>query len=121
MKINNVEHNWTPSALNEKICHYCRRNYLAHQSYATCDACGKVGSVNLFGPVDNPKSMLLCPTCERKEIETAIVESKKDVELHGEARVLEHNASMLVRAREIDQSIRYNGDVFNAKTIALAE
>jgi hypothetical protein len=101
-----MNHSFIHGDLDKTLCKICRRNFLSHTKMAECEACSHRGDdVNLFGPADNPKSMLLCATCTRKEIEAAV-------------RTGQETEKLYERAKEIDHSIKYNGDFFNAKVIA---
>lgn len=78
-----------------------------HTKLATCEACSTIGPCEIFGSPKNPKAMLLCIACTQKEIA-------------ANDKVLADTQRVINEAREIDSSIRYNGDVFNAKTLAIA-
>ncbi len=88
-------------------CIHCNRDYIAHLDITSCEACGLSRRCDLFGDIRNPKTMLLCEECTRKEIA-------------ANDNVLSRT-KILADAARIDDSITYNADFFNAKTVALIE
>lgn len=81
---------------------------LSHMAnIAECEACGARSTCDIFGSPSNPSSMLLCALCTQKEIDANSV-------------VLQRSQMLIDESREIDSSIRYNGDFFNAKVIAIS-
>ncbi len=104
-----MNHSFLASQLDRAICNTCKRDYLSHTVLAVCEACGAKENCDIFGSPSNPKAMLLCISCTRKE------ESANDVIL------VKTQVSIIEKSREIDQSIRYNGDFFNAETIAISQ
>lgn len=110
------QHEFTPHALDKNKCKHCKRTYVdAHSPLSTCESCAKRIRVTLFGDADNPKAMLLCESCTTAEIKANVEAHKQDVLEHGQERV----DAMLALARENDAAVRYNGDFFNAKVLAL--
>jgi len=89
---------------------------------AICEACGRSGPCEVFGRYDNPKAMLLCALCTEKEVaanDVIVDRTKVMIENPPFASLQLVSGNPTVElARNIDASIKYNGDFFNAKTIA---
>lgn len=106
-----MNHSFIKSSEKDR-CAICKQGYIAHSPAATCEACSKIGEVDLvYG------NMLLCKNCQVKEKIAWDASQKPE-------KVVERVDALNVaieKAREIDNSIRYNGDFFNAATISLAE
>ena len=103
-----MNHAWHPKIGNKLECIHCNRDYISHMDIVACEACGAPRKCDIFGDLKNPKAMLLCDSCadkERKANDDVLVRTKTLIDV----------------ARSIDDTITYNGDVFNAKTIALIE
>lgn len=110
-----MKHPFIPSLSNKLSCAACHRALMEHGPIGHCEACDCIcpdssqkGSnlLEVFGKLDDPRAMLLCPKCTQKEID-------------ANSSVLSQTQKVIQEAKEIDQSIRYNGDFFNAKTIAI--
>jgi len=113
------EHSFDPSPLDKSICRFCKRKYIAaHSPITTCEACGKVCKITLFGDADNPKSMLLCKSCTDNEIKAAVKALEDTPDEIKDARINDMNARLNL-ARDSYQAIRYSGDYFNNETIAI--
>lgn len=98
-----MNHPFVASQLNKLECQKCKRNYIAHTKAAICEACGKVASCDIWGSTpDDPRSILMCESCQQKERDIAIKMADSVVKV----------------AESIDDKIRINGDFFNAATIA---
>ncbi len=85
-----------------KTCGVCDRDYVSHTPAAKCEACSYLKPCDVFN------NRLLCEKCAQKEkdfLETALVDVNAVIE----------------KARAIDQSIRYSGDLWNAKTVGIME
>ena len=82
------------------FCAKCNFDFLAHTKAAKCAFCGKIGEVNI------QDEMLKCNSCI---VEKTVADNEMLLDTDTFLR--------LVRSEE-DASIRYSGDVFNAKTIA---
>lgn len=109
-------HPFISSPIDKTICITCKSPYMyAHSPLSVCDSCPSKLNLEFFPDILHPKKMLLCANCIQNELKTAITASKTDIEQHGDSRV----TNMLAIAREQDEAIRYNGDFFNAKVIAL--
>src|SRR3990167_1267217 len=95
-----MNHPFTKSIDNAALCSICAFDFLSHTHAARCSICGKIGEVQVYDKV------LKCNSC--------ITDSEVGKnELIQDADVF----LRLVRSEE-DASIRYSGDVFNAKTIS---
>jgi hypothetical protein len=80
---------------------------ISHTAAARCEACDKMGPCEIFGNPSNPRALMLCPDCTKLEID-------------ANTRVMaETQLTMLEKAKEVDNSIRYSGDLFNAETVAI--
>jgi len=102
-----MNHSWLASKTNKLVCIHCNRDYISHMDIVACDACGLPRRCDLFGDILNPKTMLLCIDCTNKEI-------KANDEVIERTKIWQD-------AAKIDDSITYNGDFFNAKTVAIIE
>lgn len=92
------------NVIDKKLCQKCSRSVQDHSILAECESCGAIGKCDL---IDN---ILLCEdSCFPKHFNAA-----KEVV----SEVRDTVQSLEASAKEIDRNIRYNGDVFNAKTIA---
>jgi hypothetical protein len=106
VKEKNVKHTFTTSQLNPKECATCRRGIMDHLRTAKCESCDAIGECNV---IDN---ILMCESCEREHL----LATKEVIETK-----IADAQSVIAEAKKIDSTIRYNGDFFNAKTIAIAE
>lgn len=117
-----MNHKFAAGLANKENCKFCGFPVLPHLNLSGCETCGKVGMLEIFF-LGRDKA-LLCEVCISKEMEVsrALEEVTMTPEAQAE-RVEVMNVTMTVQqmAREIDSSIHYNGDVFNAKTVALIE
>lgn len=109
------KHSFQPDFSDKAKCALCRRSYIdAHSPISTCEACGKIKPVILFGDAANPKAILLCTDCTQLEMKAAI-EIATDPIIQQQ-RIDEMNAR-LTSARLIDSGVQYNGDFFNNPTV----
>src|SRR3974377_91832 len=102
-----MRHEFQPSKINSTNCAACARDFISHTAAATCEVCGKIGPCDLFGALKSPHTKLQCQSCIDAEI-------KSNDEIIAKSSVITH-------ARDIDNSIRYNGDLFNAKVTAIID
>ena len=96
-----MNHSFQSSQLNGNVCNVCKRPELEHTDNAQCECCPNVGPCELY--ID----ILMCKECYEKEMKLQ-TESRANTE----QRVLE-------QAFLIDQSIKIQTDLFNAKTVAI--
>jgi ribonuclease HIII len=104
------------SLTDNNKCARCKRDLIAHTDLASCEACPNVGPCDIFG------TMLLCASCIKKEMETAISVSKQE-QSNGTAyeRNTIDSIDAIAKAMAIDSSIRWSGDFYNAATVSIAE
>jgi|SRR6187399_1438012 len=117
-----MNHAFQSSQLDKEKCGICKYNFLQHSALAECQACKNIGPVN---PV---KTILMCESCETKEI-TATLEANKPENVkarvdavqnaftvgngNGNAKIaaISHEAS-----RILHNEISVREDIFNAHT-----
>lgn len=107
-----MNHSFVLPRIGDKSkCEKCKRVYTDHTVLAVCDSCGAKGSCNYY----ESGEMLLCDKpdgCSEKH-ENAL---RASLNTHTEVK-----ETVLELAKRTDLNIRYNGDAFNAKTIANQE
>lgn len=126
-----MNHAFTPSQVDNKVCARCKYTQIDHTDRATCEACGNTGVCEIIGTI------LMCEDCQAKEREAvanriqAIATAAKMNEgvnlnrlpeaerekLYGEAAEL----NILAKSMQIDNAIQLHTDIFNAKTVAIVE
>lgn len=97
-----MNHPFVASQLNPKECATCKYDALSHSPMARCEACTAMGTCNI---VDN---MLLCQSCESKQLLTKRDELVTADRIAGEVR------------KELDREVlevRNAGDFFNDRII----
>lgn len=126
-----MNHAFTPSQVDNKLCARCKYTEIDHTDRATCEACGNSGACELIGKI------LMCEDCQAKEraagaarlqaIATA-AQMNKGVNLNklpeAEREKLFSEAAelnLLAKSMQIDNAIQLHTDIFNAKTIAIVE
>lgn len=113
-----MNHQFLPSQTNKNICQICKYDYLsAHSPLAKCEACDSNKELEFFPDNTHIKKMLLCAACIQKELAIAVSVSQADIVINGQTRV----EQTIALAKERDQTIRYNGDFFNAQVMALED
>jgi len=101
-----MNHKWTPNENNTRVCFICARDFLAHTPAARCEVCQKISKCDIYDDV------LKCFDCRNDEV----VKNHRKLEL-----VMSGNREVAKKIDRIDSSIRYSGDIFNAKTVAIEE
>ncbi|SRR5712692_1563329 len=137
-----MKHSFTRSATDKFLCGICHRNYLVHTNIASCDSCARITTCEIFGQPSDLRAPLLCAECEAREklansailmhtqatINQSIHPDKSDGAAHGKLDVWgfptdgsyrTSTQELIAKSRSIDQSIKTNGDFFNADTIAI--
>lgn len=101
-----MNHTFVPDRSKVK-CAKCSYGFLAHTAAATCESCGKVGKCDILD------KMLLCEDdCYLRQ------KGAMEASVNSAENVIE---TVMDLARRADLTIRYNGDAFNAKTLANAD
>lgn len=111
-----MKHKFSPQLTNPKLCKECSRDYISHTYAARCESCGKQIECDVY-PIDNLvdtsiENKLWCWPCKDVEVQLLIDRVTESANKNREIQDL---------ARDVNENIRYDGDVFNAKTIALVE
>jgi hypothetical protein len=96
-----MRHSFTPNS-ETKLCIHCEHNLIDHTRLATCSICNNKNNCDLTN------GKLVCTNCEQKELDDV-----KDT--------ISQADKIINEARAINNSIRYSGDLFNARTIAIIE
>lgn len=112
-----MDHEFSPSQLDNKLCIHCKRGFRDHSKIAQCEACPNVGPCELFA------DMLLCAKCYAAEMKA--VNDYQAPELQ-EARLNEAHKQMrlnelMADAVKQDQTVTLVTDLFNAGTKALVD
>jgi hypothetical protein len=97
-----MNHPFDVSATDKNKCKDCGYDYMSHTKAAKCEVCGSFDSCDVFD------SKLRCDACianVRLSLSTAIQMAD----------------SVIEKAKEVDASIRFKGDLFNAKTVAIVD
>ena len=116
-----MNHNFTPSQLDEKTCIKCKRIEIEHSSVATCESCYSIGNCELAGDI------LLCVECQTKE--KAVIDTPPYVNDAStpDTQQIEEKASPatilanLMKELKYDNSIRTKEDIFNAEILSMSE
>lgn len=101
-----MKHSFIPSQLNKTLCAKCNRDIFAHTKNAQCESCPKKGKCEVI------ENVLMCEDCQEQHLSSR--RNEIEYKLQDAKQVIE-------QSRQIDSAIRYNGDIFNAKTIAFAD
>lgn len=102
-----MNHPFLPSQLNQALCQRCKRQELDHTELAVCEAC------NNIGPCEIQDTILMCASCQE-------LNKNHMSEENQEKRVKEFREK-IAASQQLDQSIRYDGDLYNAATVAIVE
>ena len=81
-----MNHVFASSTLEPETCARCGYTETAHGDNATCEACGSETKCEFFPNLTHPKKMLLCPSCIRKEYETAKQITEERVKAHEQIK-----------------------------------
>lgn len=112
-----MKHPFNPSENNKIICSTCDRPYIDHTDAADCESCGKMGPCELNG-----QKKLLCASCYNIALDTLIIGADTRNKPYEPLPAKELTPQEIIeQSRQIDSSIRYNGDFYNAATIAIVE
>lgn len=118
-----MTHQYTENPNKPQHCIECGFHFNLHGPDAICEACPNVGELHVFGK--DGRVMALCQSCRDAEEQILLKDyTPPDVNSpEANKRVEEHNAlhDVLKKAKEIDTSIRFTADMFNAKTIAIVD
>lgn len=101
-----MNHPFSPSGLDPKLCSTCKRGAVDHTDRATCEVCG-VSGVEMILTSNN---ILMCIDCDIKD-----VRPRTEEEVTNRAIQVRH------RFAEIDAQIKISTDLFNAKTVQIHE
>lgn len=104
-----MNHSFVPGLIDRSKCAKCKRVFTDHTALAICDSCSNKGMCSYYESDD----LLLCDANCAPKHETSLRES-----LNDSNKVKE---TVLDLAKRNDIAIRYNGDAFNAKTVANQE
>ena len=116
-----MKHQFKASQTDKSLCEVCERPYLDHTNAAKCDNCGKIGPCEV-----NSKFYLLCVTpedsnCYNRALDHLIITTPHPV-VNAPEEVIQKSAQKIIEESErVDNSIRYNGDIYNAKTVAIID
>jgi hypothetical protein len=117
-----MKHTFIASLNNKGECATCKRDYISHTKAAICEACSNVGECDIFGNPSNPKAMLLCVDCLSKEQEiNNNILLRTQVSINEKSVLDTIEKDIVEQSKEIDNSIQFSGDIFNAETIGLAQ
>lgn len=97
-----MNHPFDASNSDKSKCKDCGYDYMSHTKAAKCEVCGDFNSCDVFD------SKLRCEKC------IAAVHLSLSTAIKAADSVIE-------KAKEVDQSIRFKGDLFNAKTVAIVD
>lgn len=106
-----MNHIFLASSSDKSICQVCTRSFLAHTKAATCESCGKMGECEWYKEANE----LLCWVCKDSQIEQVIAKANESAEVNRPINAI------IAEAAEIDRNIKYNGDFYNAKTVAIVD
>jgi len=95
-----VNHPFSPSTGNPKLCMRCKREAIDHTDRATCEVCGATGNVEIM-----QNDIAMCSDCDFKE-----VRHRTESELNDRALQVQR------KFKDIDNQIKIQSDIFNAKT-----
>jgi len=101
-RIKKMNHPFDASSNDKTKCRDCGYDYMSHTKAAKCEICGAFDSCDVFD------GKLRCDSCianVRLSLSTAIKMAD----------------SVIEKAKEVDASIRFKGDLFNAKTVAIVD
>lgn len=100
-------HSFAKSVLDTDKCMRCKRGFIAHTPAATCEGCQVVADCEIYEIHD----MLLCRKCTEGMNEAA----------DERVKVVVDRGDIIMAAQRIDKSIRFNGDFYNAQTVAIVD
>lgn len=139
-----MNHTFSPSSADTKICTTCKRPKNHHEAYYACESCGALAPIR-----DNSNNLIMdrndltiisdkilaCRDCEAKENEaiasrqieaqsqpqTYTAVSPQAIEQMNNFRAMSLESINMKYARELDTSIERITDLFNAKTVAIVD
>jgi hypothetical protein len=100
-----MNHNYQVTDENPTECKVCGRSALDHGPYATCEMCKKERECDLID------GLLICHFCH----------NWKKKATQPELAQLDRQLDIRKKFKEIDDSVRVQTDIFNAKTVAIHE
>lgn len=102
-----MKHSFIASKLDPTKCASCTRAFVEHTKYAHCEACKEQGDCE----IDTASNMLLCWECKDRNVRILIEKTTRDSDAQ----------CVINDAMKIDKSMQFNGDFYNAKTVAIME